>query len=314
MRLRRAWSATSLAAIGLVAMAGCVHPVDVPTTPKSRTGKVTLFERPDGLGQIALQVIDQRKGFGTQALSQADDWDEVRLRLSSSKLRAPRQASLVYGDASFTTLRQKTYQTDTLGLLPAASDYQLMVTLASHSIVLGQGASDSISVGPGSVATVSIYVNTVGDLTFVNSDYVTATGSLELASGSLGYPELVAGTAVVVQPNFPAVPPSVPASERFASLYTEVRSLDGTLLVPTSSVTVIEPASQNVALPLLPAGTNEAVQRVTVVGLNSANEVIATKTRHILTMRGAGLSLDLDPPLPTAYRVYRRTAGNPGRP
>ncbi|HEY9856659.1 MAG TPA: hypothetical protein V6D05_13030, partial [Stenomitos sp.] len=97
MRLTRAWSVLSLAA-ALVAMAGCVQPFIGPTSPTTRPGKVTLFERPDGLGQIALQVIDQRAGYGTQALSQADNWDQVLLRLSSGKLRAPREATLAFGD------------------------------------------------------------------------------------------------------------------------------------------------------------------------------------------------------------------------
>ncbi|HEY9857154.1 MAG TPA: hypothetical protein V6D05_15525, partial [Stenomitos sp.] len=180
--------------------------------------------------------------------------------------------------------------------------------IASNSVVLGQGASESISVGPGTVATVSIYINTVGNLTFYNSDYITATGSAELASGSLGFPELVAGTNVDVSPNFSAVPPDVPASQRFASFYTEVRALDGSLLIPTASVAVAPPFSQSLALPLLPAGSNEAVRKVTVVGLNSANQVIATKTRPILVVRGADLGLDLNPPLPAVYRVTARKA------
>lgn len=303
MRKTRAWSGWIVAATcgGLL---GCAQPVPVSQQP-SRTGKVTLFERPDGLGQIALQVIDRRARFETQALALADDWDEVRLRLSSSKLQAPRQASLAFGDPSFSAPRQKTYATDTLGLLPPASDYQLMVTIASNSIVLGQGASASISVTPGSIATVSIYVNTVGNLTFTNADYVTATGSSEVASGSLGFPELVAGTAVDVAPNFPVAPADVPVAQRFDSFYTELRSLDGTLLVASSSVPFSPTAVQTINLPVLPAGALEAIRTVTVVGLNASQEVIATKRRPILALAGAGLTVDLDPPppLPLAWRV-----------
>lgn len=306
MRLARARMGLSAIAGALVLVAGCVQPREIAPAPASRTGKVTLFERPDGLGQIALQVVDRRQGFGAQALGQADDWDEVRLRLTSGKLRAPRQASITYGSAGFSSARQSTYATSTLGELPPASDYQLMVTLASQSVVLGQGASESISVLPGSVATVSIYINTVGDISFYNADYVTGVGTTLLASASLGYPELLANSLVDVAPNFPNVPGDVPTSQRFAAFYTELRSLGGTLLLATSSVSAA--GAQTLTLPTLPAGTHEAIQTVKVVGLNASNEVIATKTRNILVLRGAGLNLDLNPlPSPTPATAYRVT-------
>lgn len=301
MRSTRAWSGLSAVSLALVVMAGCTAPLEAPLAPAKPAAKVTLFERPDGLGQIALQVIDQRRGYGAQALGLADDWDEVRLRLTSSKLRAPKQASIALGDPAFAAPRQASYATDTLGQLPPGSDYMLMVTIASNSVVLGQGASESISVQPGSVATVSIYVNTVGNITFYSPEYVTGVGSPQVASASLGFPELLASSSVDVLPNFPAAPASVPTSQRFASFYTELRSLGGTLLLATSSVPFSAAAKQPLFLPSLPAGVNEAVQRVTLVGLNAANEVIATKTRNILVLRGAGLSVDLDPqPTPAA--------------
>ncbi len=312
MRVTRAWMGLSAIAASLVIMAGCVQPPEVASVPAERTGKVTLFERPDGLGQIALQVIDRREGRSTQALGLADDWDEVRLRLSSSKLRAARSASIAFGNPGFTAARQSTYATDALGQLPPASDYQLMVTIASQSIVLGQGASESISVLPGSVATVSIYVNTVGTISFYNADYITGIGTSLLASASLGYPELLADSAVEVSPNFPNTPADVPASQRFDKYYTELRSLSGTLLLATSSVSATSP-QQILTLPALPAGTNEAIQRVTVVGLNASDEVIATKTRNILVLRGAGLGVDLNPlPSPSAA-AYVAPAARPAR-
>ncbi|MNL25008.1 hypothetical protein D3C87_1464680 [compost metagenome] len=159
-----------------------------------------------------------------------------------------------------------------------------MVSLrATGDAVVGQGASDSIKLEAGRDATVSIYINTVGQIRFDSPQYFASTSS---ATSSFGFPELMAGEPVDVLTDFNLPSP-------FATFYTEFRDLGGGVLNATSTVPVTASASQTVTVPTLAAGDLEGIREVSLVGLDASNHVVSRRTRKVLVQRGARIDVNM---------------------
>lgn len=287
LRRTMGWMTASLCA-GALLLSGCGA-----TSTGQATGvgskRVTLFQNANGLGGITMRVIDLGKGgYSTQAVADADDWDEIALRVSSSKLKTPRSASLKLG-SDFNTLRQTTYSTNALTQLPPGDDYTLTVSLATGSLLIAQGASESISIAAGATRNVTLYINTVGPINFFSNDYDIVSGTLSLVNGALGYPELISGTPIEVRPTF-SQDANTAANQQITGFTTEFRDLADNVLIASSSLGT-QPVSsgsgaQAVTLPTLGLLTNEQVMKVTVFGLNSSGNVISTKSRNALLVKG----------------------------
>lgn len=275
---RRALAALAAATLTLV---GCIAPAAGPMQQQSdsKAPKINLFTNASGLGSLTMRVVDLRRGYGTQGVVDADPWDQLELRVNSSRLKAPR-TSIISRPAS------NSFSDPALTGLPPAGDYSLMVSLfATGSAVVGQGASDSIRLEAGRDATVSIYINTVGQISFDNPSYYASSSS---ATASFGFPQLLASSSIEVSTSFQN--PSA-----FAHIYTELRDLGGALLNATfsSSVTSAGFASQSLTVPVLSVGVAEGVREVTVVGLDASNRVVSRKTRKVVVQRPASVNVDL---------------------
>lgn len=290
MRVMRFPLGLALAATMLV---GCATAVVQRTTPQDSGAPINLFANPDGLGRLTMRLVDLRQGRSVQSVSDADDWNQVQVKISSAKLRAPREASMSLGDGNFTTLRQASYSVPQMAQLPPANDYQVLVAIASGSALLGQGASDSINVPAGGTVGVTIFINAVGNIGFYNSDYFTATGSAGLTNGSLGFPELVGSTSVDVQTFF-ANSASEPVSQKFAWWTFDVKDLSDNVLVSSASIGDVSTtvASKSFTVPDMPS--NEFIGKVIVYGRNNTSTVLSTKQRNILILRGATISATLN--------------------
>lgn len=276
-------------------LAGCAAGVNQTKAPSQDLGPLQLFTHANGYGSLTMRLIDMRKGRTVQSVNDADTWDRIELRINSLKLRQPRVASMSFGDPGFNTWRQSTYSVPQLAQLPPANDYSLLVTLASQSAtsspLVGQGASTSINVGAGANVNVTIFINAVGQISFFNKDYYTATGSAGLANAGLGFPELVGGSTVDIETAFPNSPGS-PADQQFINWSYELRDLSDNVLVASPSAVAASQASRSWLVPTF--GSNEFVGRLTVLGYNNTGKVLASKTRGVLILRGATVSATLN--------------------
>lgn len=281
---RRALATLAAATLTLV---GCTAPAAGPAQQAmTATPKVKLFTNSTGLGSLTMRVVDMRQGYGTQAIVDADPWDQLELRINSGRLKAPRVDNIARGAVP----ANNSVNSGILSNLPPASDYSLLVSLfATGSALVGQGASDSINVQAGTDATVSIYINSVGQISFDSPVYFAASSS---AAPTFGFPMLVSNTQLILQSFFPPAPNG---ASPFKSFKAEWRDLGGALefVTPTASIPVGGMATQSFQVPNLPAGPHEVVRDVTVIGLDAANNVISRKNRKVLVQRAATLSVDL---------------------
>ncbi|MBO9539852.1 hypothetical protein J7643_04570 [bacterium] len=270
-------------AAATLTLVGCIAPASVPEQRDAATSvpKVKLFTNSTGLGSLTMRVVDQRRAYGTQAVADADPWDQLFLRVNSARLKGARMDTVLRNVIPANNV----FTSPVLTGLPPAADYQLLVSLATGSSIVGQGASSSIRLDAGKDATVSIYINTVGQIWFDSPTYV-ATAST--ATESIGFPMLMAEQPIDVLTSI------LPASP-FKAFYTEFRDQAGTLLNATTSVTVTGAGSpsQTVTVPALSAGDPDAIRDVTIVGLDDANKVVSRRTRKVLVQRGAGISVNL---------------------
>ncbi len=280
----------------LLLAAGCVSPVINASRQGPLTvGKVSLYPNRDGLGSIAMRVIDERKGYGIQSVSDADNWSEVRVALSSPSALKTDKLDVVPGSNA-----QLTYSSQALQNLPPANDYRLLVALASGSIILGQGASESISVVPGTPTAVNIYINAAGNISFDHPIYNVRSNIWD----TLGFPEVIAGSTVSVKTNFPTNATN-PTDQIVAKFAFELRDATGTIHVASTSVSapvfanaaspsILREGTASVSLPPLPVGNNNSYYDATVFGLNSADKVLTTKTRKVLLLRGGTINATLN--------------------
>jgi hypothetical protein len=276
--------------------AGCVSPVlNASRQGPPTVGKVSLYPNRDGLGSIAMRVIDERNGYGTQAVQDADDWSEVRVLLSSPTALKADKFDVVAGSNA-----QLTYSSQALQELPPANDYRLLVALASGSAILGQGATESVAVAPGTTTPVTIYINAVGNVSFDHPVYHVRTFNFD----AMGFPEVLAGSTVSVKTNFP-MSESNPVDQIVSKFAFELRDASGSIKVASTSVnapvfpsaaspSVLSEGTASVSLPPLPAGNNNSYFHATVFGLNSADKVLTTKSRKILLLRGGTINATLN--------------------
>lgn len=275
--------ALPLMAAATLTLVGCIAPSAGPDAPgESGTApKVKLFGNANGLGSLTMRVVDLRRGYGTQGVADADPWDQLVLRVHSSRLKAPRTDTL----SRVGIPANNVFTSPVLSNLPPSPDYSLMVSLkATGDAIVGQGASDSIKLEAGRDATVSIYINTVGQIWFDSPTYFASSSS---ATTSFGFPQLMAGEPVDVLTAF-----NIPSP--FAKFYTEFRDLGGALLNATFSVPATAAASQTVTVPGLPVGDLEGVREVSLVGLDASDRVVSRRTRKVLVQRGARLDVGLN--------------------
>jgi hypothetical protein len=298
-------------ALGAMLLIGCT--ANMAGTGPDRLapgGKFSLFDNPNGYGSLVMRVVDQRQGYGVQAIAHADPFDEVQIRLGGTKI-TPRLATM-----SATASNQ--YHSDKLGMLPPG-DYNLVVSLASQSIVLGgpvlvgQGAVEGINVLPGSTKSVTVVINSVGDIRLLSSDYVVANSSPEVSATNriFGFPELVSTSLITAEASF-SEDPATPPSQKIHYTRLQVTDTNGNVLFQpngqqlasmsaTSSIVAVGSSFRAFVVPKI-AG-NEAIAWLTIFGihhdpLTNTEKVISTKTRGMLMLKGATLSVDLGPTVP----------------
>ena len=307
MRLPQ-WTGYGLA-LGAMLLIGCSANLVGPGPERVKTaGSLSLFDNPHGYGALVMRVVDQRRGYGVQALADADAFDEVQIRLGGSKI-TPRLATM-------SAAPNNQYHSDKLGMLPPGSDYNLIVSLASKSVMLngpvlvGQGAAENINVMPGSTQSVTVYINAVGDIKLVSGDYLVSSSSIQVSSGNriYGFPEVLSTSLVTAQASF-SQDAAIPESQKIHHMRLQLTdSLGNVLFQPNGQ----QLASASATSSIFPEGLgqrafsvpdftgNEAIAWLTVYGMHvdpvTQNErVISTKTRGILMLKGATLSVDLGP-------------------
>lgn len=296
-------------ACGALLLIGCTANMVSTTKPSQTAGPINLFGNSHGYGSIVMRVVDERKGYGVQALADADSFDEVHIRLGGSKI--PTRF------ASMSANPTQIYLSDKLGMLPPASDYNLVVSLASHSVLLrgpvlvGQGASESIDLVPGATKSVTIYINAVGDVKLLSNDYYVFNNSPEVSTDNriFGFPEILARSVVTAKATFSS-DPAIPPSQRIHYFRMQLNDpagavmpdADGVALSSASATSSIDASGTGYRPFKVPAiSANEALGYLTIYGINydasnSVERVISTKTRGILMLKGATLSVDLNPP------------------
>jgi|GEM_PF-3518476 len=300
-------------ALGAMLLIGCsanmagTSPAQVKTS-----GKISLFDNPHGYGSLQMRIIDQRRGYGVQAIEQAEPYDEVQIRLNGSKIPNARFATMS-ADPSHQ------YQSDVLGMLPPGSDYNLIVSLASRSVslnsllVVGQGAAEGIEVLPGTSRSVTVLINTVGDIVLLGDNYEVSSGSPELSENhlGLGFPEVLSNSHVAILPYFPD-DSDMPESQRINRVRFQLTDNEGFILsdadgnpLASSSHFVNlfdEGGFPEFKVPLI--SSNEQVAWLTLFGLHvepgtqeqgERETVIGSKTRGLLMLKGATLSVEVSP-------------------
>jgi hypothetical protein len=297
-------------ATGAMLLIGCsANMVGLAPERVRPAGSLSLFDNPNGYGALVMRVVDERRGYGVQSLADAESYDEVQIRLGGSKI-TPRLATM-------SATASHRYQSDKLGMLPPGSDYNLVVSLASQSIVLGgpllvgQGAVENINVIPGSTQSVTVYINSVGDIKVLSTDYVVSHSSPQVSTPNRmhGFPEVLSTSVITAQASF-SQDAAIPPSQRVHHIRLQVTDgLGNVLFQPdgqelasssaTSSVSGSGMAFRAFAVPNFPG--NEAIGWLTIYGMNvdpvtQAERVIGSKTRGFLMLKGATLSVDLSPP------------------
>lgn len=290
-------AALVLAAWGL--LSGCIPTALTPATPETtRGGKIALLPNQSGLGAIAVRVIDQRKGFGTQAFWHVDDFEDVRIAVSSETMLKQPRLDKVPGNRE-----TETYSSNVLRSLPPANDYRVMVALASGSVIVGQGAVADISLLPGEVTPVSIYINSVGWDHFDSADY-EVRGELPGVPGF--FQGLIEGTPITLNVDFPWAG-NTPEQDQVASVAVDIFDDETQAVVVASSSanaavtwTPNEPEIPRLGLidftlPLLPGNEYWRLYRSRIYGLNSAGAVVTTKTADspFFLLKGASITVDL---------------------
>lgn len=295
--LQTRWRSLLVAAGTMVAAAGCVGPMLTGEQPRtSSPGKVSLFPNSNGMGAITMRVFDERKAFGTQAVADADDWDRIDVALSSTTaLHGTKTGAIPSAPGNN---RQTTYSANLLSELPPASDYRLLVAVATGSAVLGQGASESIVVKPGETTAVNIYINALGQIKFWHPIYKVLTGNYGPTVG-VAFPEVLAGSTVSVKTEFP-FNPADPADQHVTEVQVEVRDLGEVIKVATDSATAsvaVVAASRSADVPVMfpndLGAATASVRSVTLFGLNSSKKVITTKKRQVLLVKPGSVSTTL---------------------
>ncbi|HEY9900477.1 MAG TPA: hypothetical protein V6D00_14975 [Pantanalinema sp.] len=274
--------ALAVMAAATLTLVGCIAPAAGPEQQQSGASvpKVKLFTNASGLGSLTMRVVDMRRGFATQGVADADPWDQLVLRVNSARLKAPRTDTVLRAGVPANNV----FTSPVLTGLPPSADYSLLVSLtATGDAIVGQGASDSIRLEAGRDATVSIYINTVGQIWFDSPVYYASSSS---ATASFGFPQLMAGEPIDVLTAFQLPSP-------FAKFYTEFRDLGGALLNATFSTPVTAAASQTVTVPALAPADLEGVREVSLVGLDASNRVVSRRTRRVLVQRGAHIDVNL---------------------
>lgn len=293
--LQTRWRSLLVAAGTMVVAAGCVGPMLTGEQPRtSSPGKVSLFPNSNGMGAITMRVFDERKAFGTQSVADADDWDNIKVALSSTMALHGTKSGVIPSG----TYRQTTYNADLLSELPPATDYRLMVAIASGSAILGQGASESIVVKPGETTPVSIYINALGQIKFWHPVYKVLNSNY---GSILGYtfPELIAGSTVSVKTEFP-FNLTDPVDQQVTEVKVEIRDLSEGIKVASESATAsvtVNGASRSVDVPVMfpnDLTASGSVRSVTLFGVNASGSVISTKRRQILLLKPGSVSANLN--------------------
>lgn len=298
-------------ALGAMLLIGCTANMAGTGTAPVKGSGFSLFDNPHGYGSLVMRVVDQRPGYGVQAIAQADPYDEVQIRLGGSKI-TPRLATM-------SAVANHQYQSNALGMLPPGNDYNLIVSLASRSVTLGspvlvgQGGVEGINVAPGSTRSVTVVINTVGDIMLQADDYVVAHGSPEVSElyQQFGFPEVLATSVITAQASF-SQDPAAPERQKINATRLQVTDSDGNILFQPNGQQL---ASGSIRNEILATGKtyraftvpnisgNEGIAWITIFGLNydpttDTERVISTKTRGFLILKGATLSVDLSPTIP----------------
>lgn len=280
-------------------LSGCIPSALTPVTSEAtRGGKIALLPNQSGMGAIAVRVIDQRKGFGTQAFWHVDDFEDVRIAVSSPTMLKQPRMDKVAGNRETAT-----YTSDALRALPPANDYRVMVALASGSVIVGQGAVAGIPLLPGEVTPVSIYINSVGWSHFDSADY-EVRGELPGLPGF--FQGLIEGTPITLNVDFPWAG-NTPDEDQVASVAVDIFDEETQAVVVASSSanaavtwTPNEPQVPRLGfidfnLPILPGNEPWRLYRSRIYGLNAAGAVITTKTADhpFFLLKGASITVDL---------------------
>ncbi|MNX16096.1 hypothetical protein D3C86_459560 [compost metagenome] len=282
----------------LVTLTGCAPALPPSATEAQADGKISLFPNRNGMGSIAVRVVDQRKGYGTQAFWDADDFDKVRIGVSSAKMLKQMRVDTVAGNRQLDT-----YSTDALKALPPSDDYRVLVALTSEGTVVAQGAVTGIHLFPGQVTPVTVYINSVGESYFDSTEY-------EVRGELPGLPDyfqgLMEGSTVSFEVEFPWDPAS-PTDQKVTEVALDIFD-DETqeILVSSASAraTVVasanEPESPRVGVidltfPMLPGNEPWRLYQGRIYGLNSNSQVITTKNgRHpFYLLKGASITVEL---------------------
>lgn len=310
----------------LLTLAGCA--AVLPTvTPKSEDGtRISLFPNRNGMGGIAVRVIDKRKGYSTQAFWDVDDFDTVRIAVSSVKKLKDVRVDEIDGDRE-----TNTYSSDKLKALPPSDDYRLVVSLRSGDTVVGQGAATNIVLTPGQITPVTVYINSVGGIDFGSDDYyVWGDWPFELpGEWPYGLMGLVEGSTASLRVYFPWDPQTAD-EDQVAKVALEIFDNETKVTLVASESAHAEvildeeypelpPNNENpeygegpefpefpefpprvgvitFEVPPMPSQEPWRLYRARVYGLNRASEVITTRTESepFIVMKGASIVVNFD--------------------
>lgn len=307
----------------LLTLAGCA--AVLPTvTPKSEEGtRISLFPNRNGMAGIAVRVIDQRKGFRTQAFSDVDDFDTVRIAVSSVKKLKEMRVDTLEGDRE-----TKTYSSDKLKALPPSDDYRLVVSLRSGDTIVGQGAATNIVLTPGQLTPVTVYINAVGGMYFDSNEYnIWGELPFEVPGGDTSdIRGLVEGSFVSLGVYFPWDPQTaeedqvskvaldifdhetgdILVASSSARADVTLEAYEGNPEIPPNNVSPEPPEEPEFPefpprsgvigfdVPPMPGQEPWRLYRARVYGLNSASKVITTRTESdpFIVMKGASITVN----------------------
>lgn len=297
----------SLCGVAFALLAGglltaCAPTALTPVTSETTRGpKISLLPTQSGMAAIAVRVVDQRKGYGTQGVWNVDDFEEVRISVHSPQmLPQPRVDSLPRNEGQ----TDYTYNSDILRGLPPSNDYKLLVALANDNVIVGQGGVNNIALTPGQVKSVTVYINAIGQAYFVSDEYEVRG---ELYGMHDYFTGLIEGSTVRLQVSVPWDPTSA-ADQQVTKVAMDIYDeLTETVAVASDSAfaTLVweagDPESPRYGeftfqLPALEGNDAWQLYRSRFYALNANGQVLSTKTPAdpFYLMRGATITVDLE--------------------
>ena len=294
----------NLSVLSLLLLGGCIHPagVSVPSVSPSSVGAVTLFDHPDGEGSLAIRILDRRP-LKTQSLSQATDFDGVYFSLSDpaelkqTEIAASGKSADNTYSAIFTNLPSDTSggYTLTVGLFRNVTNPSLAIDPAYSTLddKVGEGASSSIAIAPGSSVLVNIVINAVGNFSLDHPLYWINPTTPTYESGDPDGGIIDTGVNHTADPGI--------ASMSVYALDSASQSANLPVSIPYASIPATpSTATTSFGIPVLPAGQTSAFYSLVVEAFDSNNQLLSRRSRIFTVEEPGTIGANLGPsPSPT---------------